>query len=111
MYPNPYPPRQPFIVGPTVDKILGFLAGFVAQILGVIGTIVVMYVWAGSDPTPDTQERREHAKSVSIWSGVGCLLPFLFLLFSLVVFAALATSGSQVLDGPPVLPLETFPAP
>ncbi len=111
MYPNPYPPRQPFIVGPTVDKVLGFLAGLVAQVVGVIATVVVMFVWAGSQPTQEVAERREHAKSVSIWSGIGCLLPFFFLLISLVVFAAAATSGPHVFDSPPELPLETFPVP
>ena len=84
--------RQSFIVGPTADKVLGFLAGAFAQLVGVVVTVVVMFMWAGSEPTPEVQERRDHARSVSIWSGVGCLLPLLFILLA---GGALLAAGTQ----------------
>jgi hypothetical protein len=95
--PYGYPPayRQPFIVGPTFDKVAGFLAGFFANALGLIGTIVVMFIWAGSDARPDVPERRDHARSVSIWSGVGCLAPLLLWLLLGIVLLASFGSGRQ----------------
>jgi hypothetical protein len=89
-YPQAY--RQPFIVGRAFDKVAGFLVGFFANVLGLVGTIAVMYIWAGSDQRPDVPERREHAKSVSIWSGVGCLVPLvLWLLLGFVLIATLSS--------------------
>jgi hypothetical protein len=78
--------RQPFIVGPAVDKLLGFLAGFFGNVMGLIATIVVMFVWAGGNPTPETPQRRSHATSVSLWSGLGCLIPVI-LMFALIAYA------------------------
>ena len=83
--------RQPFIVGAVVDKLLGFLAGFFGSVTGLIATVVVMFLWAGSNPGPDSGERRRHATSVSIWSGVGCFIPVIllvaFLLFAVFVMS------------------------
>ena len=91
--------RQPFIVGRTADKVLGFCAGALTQLIGIVVTVVVMFMWAGSEPTPEVQERRDHARSVSIWSGVGCLLPLLFLLLAVVMLAAAGTQTRVDLTG------------
>ena len=77
--------RQPFIVGPTADKILGFLAAFFVPVVGLIGTIVVMFVWADRDPIPEVAKRRKHAISVSVWSGVGAALPWIFALLLILL--------------------------
>jgi low affinity Fe/Cu permease len=95
--------RQPFILGPTADKVLGFLAGMFGQLIGVVATIVVMFVWAGSDPLPDTQIRRDHATAVSIWSGMGCLLPAVLLaILAIFLFAQIRS---------PALPPDMTPFP
>lgn len=101
--------RQPFIVGPTADKVLGFLVGLFAQVLGLIATIVVMFVWAGSEPLPDTQERRAHARSVSIWSGVGCLVPVILLILGFLVLGAVVVSGPASV--PNIVPNQVPPMP
>jgi hypothetical protein len=93
--------RQPFIVGTAADKVLGFLAGAFGSVVGVIAAIVVMFLWAGSGPEPDVEERRQHATSVSIWSGVGCALPAIFLILILVLGVAVFT-GSTPMQGPEV---------
>jgi hypothetical protein len=66
--------RRPYIVGPTADKVLGFLTGFFGLIPGWIVAVAVTFLWAGSDPGPDVAERRRHASSVSMWSGLGFLV-------------------------------------
>lgn len=96
--------RQPFIVGTGADKVLGFLAGLAANVLGLIATIAVMYIWAGSDPAPDIEERRAHAASVSIWSGIGCALPVILIVIVFligIVFLGIATGGSSMNGQPP----------
>jgi len=103
--------RQPFIVSLGADKVLGFLAGFFGSVMGLIAAIVVMFVWAGSDPQPDTEERRRHARSVSIWAGVGCAFPailFFILVFVLMAGAVMVTTTTQ---GPvvQVSPIPVFP--
>ncbi|HEX7492022.1 MAG TPA: hypothetical protein VF337_10005 [Candidatus Limnocylindrales bacterium] len=45
-----------------------------------------MFLWAGGDPGPDLAQRRGHATAVSIWSGLGCLLPVI-LLVALIAWA------------------------
>jgi hypothetical protein len=85
--------RQPFIVGPVADNVLGLVAGVFGTVLGLVATIVVMYVWAGSDPDFDTRARRRHAAQVSVWAAVGCVVPFiLFLLFLMAV----SSSGGRL---------------
>lgn len=86
--------RQPFIVGTGADKVLGFLAGFAANVMGLIATIAVMYIWAGSDPAPDIEERRAHAASVSKWSGIGCALPAILIVIALL---GLGVAGSTMI--------------
>ncbi len=55
-------PTPPWIVGDGVDKLVGFLVGLFLNIVGMIGTIVVMYLWAGNSFGPqDDADRREHA--------------------------------------------------
>lgn len=77
--------RPPFIIGPMADKIIGFIAGMFGQILGIIATIVVMFLWAGNgSPDAEIETRREHAKQVSLWSAAGCIIPSLL---ALVLFA------------------------
>jgi hypothetical protein len=105
--------RQPFIVGFGADKVLGFLAGFFGSVMGLIAAIVVMFVWAGGDPQPDTEGRRRHARSVSIWAGAGCAFPAILafvLLFVLMAGAVMVTTHTQ---GPgPVIqftPIPVFP--
>jgi hypothetical protein len=85
--------RQPFIVGVMADKVLGFLAGMVANVLGVVATVVVMFMWAGSDPTPEVDARRQHAQSVSIWSGIGCFLPAILILAVLFLGVVMVAHG------------------
>jgi len=63
--------RQPFIVGPTTDMFLGFLAGFFGSVLGVVATVVVMFMWVGRDGVADVAERRQHAERVAISSVFG----------------------------------------
>jgi uncharacterized membrane protein YhaH (DUF805 family) len=102
--------RQPFIVGPTADKVLGFLAGVLAQVLGVLATVVVMFLWAGSEPTPEVQERRTHAAEVSGWSGVGCLIPvILFVLAFLALGASVLHGGATVPNEVPFPEFTFFP--
>jgi hypothetical protein len=90
--------RQPFIVGEMADKVLAFFAGVIGNVLGLIATIVVMFMWAGSDPTPEVQERRNHANSVSVWSGIGCAIPAVLLLLGILSLLAGAThsTGFQI---------------
>ena len=57
-----------------VDGWLGLLAGFFGTVMGVIATIVVSFLWAGSEATMAVEERREHATSVSVWAVVGLLI-------------------------------------
>jgi hypothetical protein len=80
--------RQPFIVGPSADSVLGLVVGFFGSVLGLIATIVVMYVWAGSDPGFDTNDRRRHAARVSVWAGVGCVVPIILVVAFLFQFAS-----------------------
>lgn len=80
----PYRPpfRPPWIVGPAADRVLGFLVGLFANVLGFVGAVVVMFLWA--DNARDVQEhdeRRAQARAVSTAAGIGCLLPFLLGLF------------------------------
>jgi hypothetical protein len=91
--------RRPFIVGFGVDEILGFLAGLFGSVMGFVATVVVMFLWAGSDPLPDTETRRGHAASVSIWSGLGCALPVILILL-LFVMGALLLSPHMSVRGP-----------
>jgi TRAP-type C4-dicarboxylate transport system permease large subunit len=100
--------REPFIVGPTADKLLGFLAGIFGNVMGFFGTIVVMYLWAGSQPAPDVQERRQHAQSVSIWSAVGCLLPIVLIL-AILALGVLAFSSATTSGGPMSIPERLVP--
>jgi hypothetical protein len=81
--------HRPFIVGFGADEILGFLVGLFGSVMGVVATVVVMFLWAGSDPLPDTEARRSHAASVSIWSGIGCALPAILVLLLFVIGASL----------------------
>jgi hypothetical protein len=92
--------RQPFIVGPAADKLLGFLAGVFANVVGWIATIVVMYVWAGSEPTPEVADRRRHAASVSAWSGLGCLLPVILVVGLLLLGSVFIVSHGTGPIGP-----------
>jgi TRAP-type C4-dicarboxylate transport system permease large subunit len=103
--------RQPFIVGVDADKILGFLAGFVGSMMGLIATIVVMFLWAGSDPLPDTEARRRHATSVSIWSGIGCALPLLLVFVAIVLMVLVFAGGHSSIEGPMVdpTPFQMYP--
>jgi hypothetical protein len=96
--------RQPFIVGATADKVLGLLAGMIGFALGVIATIVVMFLWAGSDPAPEVEERRRHATSVSIWSGVGCALPAILVLVLILGVVAVGTHSVGGYTDPNVVP-------
>ena len=75
--------RQPFIVGELADKVLGFMAGMLVPV-GLIAAVVVMYMWAGNGPTEDAPRRRNHAKSVLIWSGFGSLLTLALLAVFLI---------------------------
>ncbi len=93
--------RQPFIVGEMADKVLAFFAGVIGNVLGLIATIVVMFMWAGSDPTPEVQERRNHANSVSVWSGIGCAIPAVLLLLGIMGLFAAASHGSGFPISPP----------
>ena len=103
--------RQPFIVGVDADKILGFLAGFFGWVMGLIATIVVMFLWAGSDPLPDTEARRRHATSVSIWSGVGCALPLFLIVVAIVLGVLVLAGASPSIEGPRVeaTPFQMYP--
>ncbi|MGA3058166.1 MAG: hypothetical protein ABSE70_09080 [Candidatus Limnocylindrales bacterium] len=76
--------RKPHIVGDSIDKVLGFVAGFFASWIGVVATVVVMYLWAGRGQPLEVRERRRHAASVSIWSGIG-FLALLVLVILLIV--------------------------
>ena len=86
--------HRPFIVGFGADEILGFLAGLFGSVMGVVATVVVMFLWAGSDPLPSTEARRSHAVSVSIWSALGCALPAILILLLFVIGAFLV--GTQM---------------
>jgi hypothetical protein len=86
--------RQPFIVGPAADCVLGFFAGFFGTVLGLLATIVVMFLWAGSEPGIDVAERRRHAWFVSAWSGVGCVAPIVLVI---LVFSAVISSQPMTL--------------
>lgn len=88
--------HRPFIVGFGADEILGFLAGLFGSVMGVVATVVVMFLWAGSDPLPDTEARRSHAASVSIWSGIGCALPAILVLLLFVIGASLLSPQMSV---------------
>jgi low affinity Fe/Cu permease len=91
--------RRPYIVGFGVDEILGFLAGLFGSVMGFVATVAVMFIWAGSDPLPDTDARRGHAASVSLWSGLGCALPAILILL-LFVMGALLLSPQMFVRGP-----------
>ena len=88
--------RRSFIVGFGVDEILGFLAGLLGSVMGVMATVVVMFLWAGSDPLPDTEARRSHAASVSVWSAVGCALPVILILLLFAIGAFLISPALSV---------------
>lgn len=88
--------NRPFIVGFGADEILGFLAGLFGSVMGVVATVVVMFLWAGSDPLPNTEARRSHAASVSIWSGLGCALPAILILLLFVIGACLLSPQMSV---------------
>jgi hypothetical protein len=96
--------RKPFIAGPTADYVLGFLAGFAGIILGVIATIVVMFLWAGSEPVPEVEERRYHAKWVSVWSGFGCAAAVILILIAIALVSLLVSIPSM-----PPLPFASSP--
>lgn len=107
-----YTQRQPFIVGQVADQVLGFVAGFFGSVMGVIATVAVMFLWAGSDPAPDTEVRRHHATSVSIWSGVGCAIPFvlgLILVVALVGAATVVTTTGGSAPMPFPTPVQVYP--
>jgi hypothetical protein len=88
--------RQPFIVGATADKVVGFFAGLFGSVMGVIAAIVVMFLWAGSGPGPDVDDRRHHATSVSIWSAVGCALPVIVVILVLVLGVVVFTTSTTI---------------
>jgi uncharacterized membrane protein YidH (DUF202 family) len=81
--------RKPFIVGRTADKVLGFFIGVFGLIVGVLATIAVAYLWAGSSPDSETQARRAHAAAISISAAIGCVT------FILVIVALLEQSSSS----------------
>jgi len=77
--------RQPSIVSTQGDLALGFFVGFIGSALGLIATLVVMYAWAGSEPTDEVALRRRHASRVSIAALVGLVVS---LLAAVVLFVA-----------------------
>ncbi len=89
------PIGPPWIVGQVADSVLGLAAGFFFNFVGLLGAVVLMYIWAGNNNGPeDAAERRAHARAVSIWSGLGCALQFgLFLLMFVAIFS-LATHAA-----------------
>ncbi len=81
--------RKPFIVGRTADKALAFFIGVFGLIVGVLATIAVAYLWAGSSTDSDTQARRAHAASISISAAMGCVTLILLVFY----WAAQSPSG------------------
>ena len=71
--------RGSVIFGEGADKAVGFLVGLFGNVIGLIGTVVVIYIWAGNDGSPETTIRRRHAASVSMWAGVGCAIPWIII--------------------------------
>jgi hypothetical protein len=67
------------------------------SVLGLIATIVVMFLWAGNDTTLEVEKRRAHATTVSVWAGVGCLVPVVLLVVLLILgavaFSTTTTGG------------------
>jgi hypothetical protein len=94
--------RQPFIVGVMADKVLGFLVGLWGSVLGLLATILVMFMWAGSERTPEVDARRQHAQSVSIWSGIGCAIPTILVIIA-VLLVLTATGPAYHSDVTPIV--------
>ena len=87
------PPRNPWLVGPTADKVLAFLVSLLFSLLAMIGVIVVAWVWAGQAWSPDDRiARNAHARGVTIWALMGgVVVPLALVILFLVVFAAAFT--------------------
>lgn len=78
--------RPPWIVGPTADSVIGFIAGFFGNVFGFIGAVIVMFLWAdNAREAEDHLARRAHARAVSISAGIGCALPLLFSILVLML--------------------------
>jgi hypothetical protein len=97
--------RGRYIVGEAIDKLLGFGAGLFGSVLGLIATIVVMYLWAGNDTTLEVEKRRAHATTVSVWAGVGCLVPVVILVIVFILGAVAFTTVTNV-SGPMEMPVQ-----
>ncbi len=86
---------QPSLVGPNVDKAVGFFVGVFAPVLGVLTTAAAMFVWAAGGDEDGAIRRRRHAASVTMWSGIGTLVMVAVVLT--IIFALL---GAAVISPP-----------
>jgi hypothetical protein len=73
-----------YIVGPTIDMFLGFLLGFFLIIIGLLATIVAMYIWAGGVSGPESALRRRHGARVVISAAFGLAAAFVLLLMVVI---------------------------
>ena len=59
--------------------------GVFGNVVGLIGAVVVMYLWAGNDGSRETAIRRQHAASVWMWAGVGCAIDWIVGVLGLLI--------------------------
>ncbi len=69
------PLDQPWLAGPTVDRVGAAVLSFFGSVLGMIAVIVLIWVWAAQPPSAPARVMREaHARSVSIAALIGGLV-------------------------------------
>ncbi len=76
--------KEPYIVGPTIDMFLGFLLGFFLIVIGLVATIVAIYIWAGGASGAESALRRRHAARVVISAAFGLAAAFVLLLMVVI---------------------------
>jgi hypothetical protein len=94
---------QPFLLGPTADKVIGFFAGLIAPVVGLVSTAVTMLVWAGTGGDYEARVRRLHARSVAAWSVLGSLVAIVLVVtFFMALIAAAAHNPLPTSSAPPL---------